>query len=460
MAVDFALVCLGSAAVFCLRFGFANPFGASLHPLRNLSPQISLRAYPGFVFLYAALTVLACMSFDLYKAARVQNGLRESFAAGRAVALATGLLVVFIFISGNGEVSRLLVTCAGAINAGTLCGWRIFRRRYAVRRAERGESVSRVLIVGTGKMGRALAAWLEGNPGLGYRVCGFLGPHVNGDARVLGSIRELRQVALAHFVDQVFVTLPADREVVKEIFLEARRLRLNLNVVPDLYDGLGWRAPVQSMGGFPVMELHGRPIPALGLAIKRFVDLAGAALGIMLTAPLLLLAAIWICCDSRGPVFYSAYRVGKKGRKFRCYKLRTMVLDADAQKENLRRTNQRSGPFFKIESDPRITRCGRWLRKLSIDELPQLWNVLLGDMSLVGPRPHPLDDFERYNLEHLQRLDVRPGITGLWQVTARRDPSFETNMKLDLEYIDSWSLRLDAAILLKTVPAVLRAEGE
>jgi len=459
VAIDFALVCAGGAAAFWLRFGFANPFAASLHSLQEFSSQISLRAYPGFVFLYAALIVLACISQDLYRTVRGQSAVEESFTVAKAVALATALLVLFIFTSGNKEVSRLVVAGAGVMNVGTLAGWRFAKRKYVLRRAQRGDGASRVLIVGAGKMGRMLAAWLEENRQLGYSVCGFLDTHVNGDARVLGSIHDLREVALAHFVDQLFVTLPADREVVKEIFFEARRLRLNLNVVPDLYDGIGWRAPVQSIGGFPVIELHGQPIPVMGLAVKRTMDIAGAALGIVLTAPILALAALWIRCDSRGPVLYSALRVGRKGRKFRCHKLRTMVAEADAQKEHLRTANERYGPFFKIENDPRVTRCGRWLRKFSVDELPQLFNVLLGDMSLVGPRPHPLDDFERYAIEHLRRLDVRPGVTGLWQVTARTDPSFETNMALDLTYIETWSLRLDLWILLRTFPVVARGEG-
>jgi lipopolysaccharide/colanic/teichoic acid biosynthesis glycosyltransferase len=151
--------------------------------------------------------------------------------------------------------------------------------------------------------------------------------------------------------------------------------------------------------------------------------------------------------------------VGRKGKKFRCYKFRTMVADAELAKERLRLSNERDGPFFKMQNDPRITRSGVWLRRFSVDELPQLINVVLGDMSLVGPRPHPLDDFELYRAEDLRRLDVKPGVTGLWQVTARRNPSFEANMALDLEYIERWSLGLDAKILLKTLPAVLRAEG-
>jgi len=253
--------------------------------------------------------------------------------------------------------------------------------------------------------------------------------------------------------------LPADREVVKEIFVEARRLRLDMNVVPDLYDGLGWHAPMHAIGGFPVLELHGQPIPAFGLAAKRVLDVFLGIVGFGLSLPIVGLAALWIVVDSPGPVFYSALRIGRKGKKFRCYKLRTMVAGADLAKEELRRSNERDGPFFKMEKDPRITQSGVWLRKFSVDELPQFINVIRGDMSLVGPRPHPLDDVELYRAEDLRRLDVKPGVTGLWQVTARRDPSFETNMELDLEYIERWSLALDFRILLKTLPVVLRAEG-
>jgi len=459
VAMDFALVCLGGASAFWLRFGIATPFGAGSLALNEISSQVATRAYAGFLVLYAALIVLACMGQDLYRTAREQSAIGESLEVAKAVFLATGLLVVFIFTTGNKEISRLVVACAGTLNIFALAGWRHAKRRYVLSRAARGKGLSRVLIVGAGKMGKALAAWFGENRELGYNVCGFLDPHPNGDARVLGSVHELRRVALAQFVDQLFITLPADRELVKEVFLEARRLRLNLNVVPDLYDGLGWRAPVQTIGGFPVIELHGQPIPVLGQAVKRAMDLLGAFLGIVVTFPILALGALWIRLDSPGPVFYSALRVGKKGRKFRCYKLRTMVTEAEAQKEQLRGANERNGPFFKMENDPRITRCGRWLRRYSIDELPQLLNVLLGEMSLVGPRPHPLDDFERYGIEHLRRLDVKPGVTGLWQVRARSDPSFETNMVHDLEYIEKWSLRLDLNILLRTISVVFEGGG-
>jgi exopolysaccharide biosynthesis polyprenyl glycosylphosphotransferase len=459
VAIDVAMVYLCGVLVSWLNFDFQNARGFTISPAEGFFAHVVAPVYSGFLLLYAALIVLCCKSQHLYRTPKELSAIEESGTVLRAVGMATALFVMFVFASGNKEISRTVVLCAGGLDVFTLAGWRYAKRIYVLRRVVRGEDTSRVLIVGAGPAGRAFAAWLEAHRHLGYTVCGFLDGNPNGDGRVLGTLPDFRRVALEKFVDQVFVALPADREAVKEIVLEARRLRLDLNVVPDLYDGLGWHAPVHTIGGFPVLELHGQPIPAFGLAAKRALDVALGCVGLVLSAPIVGIAAIWIAVDSPGPFFYSALRVGRKGKKFRCYKLRTMVAGADMAKEELRRSNERNGPFFKMEKDPRITRCGVWLRRFSVDELPQLLNVILGDMSLVGPRPHPLDDFELYEAEDLRRLDVKPGVTGLWQVTARRDPSFETNMALDLEYIERWSLALDARILLKTLPVVLRAEG-
>jgi exopolysaccharide biosynthesis polyprenyl glycosylphosphotransferase len=458
-AIDILLVCLGSAVAFVLRFGIANPFHFEVS-FRQLSLQAAMYGYPGFLLLYCALIVLGCISQHQYRTPREITCFAETLRVWKAVVLATSLLVLFIFTSGNKEISRLVVASAGCVNAVSLAGWRLAKRRYVMRRANRGEGLSRVLIIGAGRVGQAFARWIENNRYLGYSICGFLDSYPNGDKRVLGTVEDLRRVALAQFVDEVFITPPAEGKIVKQAFLEARKLRMDLHVVPDLYDGLGWRAPVHFIGGFPLLKLYGEPIPAVGLAVKRLIDVFLSSVGLVLIAPLLAIAAVWIRLSSPGPVIYVAPRVGKKGKKFTCYKLRTMVKGADASREKLRATNERNGPFFKMQNDPRVTSPGRWLRKFSIDELPQLVNVLLGDMSLVGPRPHPIDDYERYTLEDLRRLDVKPGITGLWQVTARRDPSFATSMALDLEYIANWSLRLDAKILVQTLPVVLRADGD
>ena len=276
---------------------------------------------------------------------------------------------------------------------------------------------------------------------------------------MLGKIEDLARMARVEFVDDIFITIPSERELVKDIAIIARQYRLDVKVVPELYDGLGWHAPILYVGDFPVMGLHWQPIPTFGLWVKRLFDFGFSAFASLISLPLLAALAVWIKLDSPGPVLYSSRRVGKKGRVFQCYKMRTMKANADELKESLRHRNERQGPFFKIHDDPRITRSGKFLRKYSLDELPQFWNVFKGEMSLVGPRPHPADDYERYTLDHLRRLDVKPGITGLWQVTARRDPSFETNMRLDIQYIENWSLWFDIRILIRTIPEAIRGRG-
>jgi lipopolysaccharide/colanic/teichoic acid biosynthesis glycosyltransferase len=209
-------------------------------------------------------------------------------------------------------------------------------------------------------------------------------------------------------------------------------------------------------GGEPPQEA----IPGVGAFAKRVIDVLLSSIAVLLLWPLMLAIAVVVKLESRGPVIYPSWRAGERGVPFPCYKFRTMVPEADAQRKDLRHLNQRRGPFFKIANDPRVTRLGRFLRKHSLDELPQFWNVLKGEMSLVGPRPHPLEDVEQYGPEHEQRLGVKPGMTGLWQVLARNNPSFDVCLLLDVGYIRHWSLLLDCKILLRTLPAVFAGEGQ
>ncbi len=322
-----------------------------------------------------------------------------------------------------------------------------------------GIGVRNVLIVGADKTGQELARYLEQNKHLGLAVKGFLDGNHSSHPRLLGRIEDFSRVIRAHFIDEVFLTIPSEKETVKQVAVEARKNRLDVKILPEMVDGFGWAVAMEHLGDFPVMALHQEPIPALGLFVKRSIDIGLSALALVVLSPLLALIALAIKFDSSGPVLYQSQRVGRKGRRFSCSKFRTMVCDADALKDELRRTNERQGATFKISNDPRLTRVGRFLRKYSLDELPQFWNVLTGDMSVVGPRPHPLDDYEQYSLEHLRRLDVMPGITGLWQVTAREDPSFEKNMALDLEYIENWDIWLDLQIMLRTIPAMFKGTG-
>jgi exopolysaccharide biosynthesis polyprenyl glycosylphosphotransferase len=232
-----------------------------------------------------------------------------------------------------------------------------------------------------------------------------------------------------------------------------------VRVVPDLYDGLAWNAPVEYVGQFPTIPLHRRDFPRGAFVLKRVMDLAICSVALLVCAPLMAVIALMIKMDSDGPVFYTAQRVGRKGRSFNCLKFRTMVHKAESMRSGLEHRNERSGLLFKISNDPRVTQIGYWLRRYSLDELPQFLNVLAGDMSLVGPRPPLTSEVEHYDLSHLRRLDVLPGITGLWQVEARQDPSFDNYISLDTAYVENWSLMLDLKIMTRTVGVVLSGSG-
>ncbi|MBS1852377.1 MAG: exopolysaccharide biosynthesis polyprenyl glycosylphosphotransferase [Acidobacteria bacterium] len=328
-------------------------------------------------------------------------------------------------------------------------GWYFHWRRFC------GLEAPRVLIVGADKRGQRIAAQLQDL----CVVLGFLdqGAPSPLQTKVLGRIEDLISIARATFADEVIVAIPQQRDWAQWTIREASRHHLDVKLAPDL---LGFEADAAGVDpASAIITLHREPFPASGLLWKRVTDVVVSTLLLATCLPILLLIALAIRLDSPGPVLYCAPRMGRKGQAFRCYKFRTMVREADRFKERLRQSNQRQGAFFKIVRDPRVTRIGRVLRRYSLDELPQLWNVLRGDMSLVGPRPHPLDDFQRYHLEDLRRLDVLPGLTGLWQVTARCDPSFERNMELDLEYIEHWSWWYDMRILGRTLFVVFEGSG-
>jgi exopolysaccharide biosynthesis polyprenyl glycosylphosphotransferase len=446
---DIFCVCATGVAIFCFRYFRDGHFRGGVPVLH----------YLGFLVLYAALIGLFCQNQDLYQRSRTTGPLDESFAVLKAVAMATLLLAAFIYLSGDKLISRLVVGLAAVFTAVILSTWRFWSREIVKHRVASGKDGRHVLIVGAGSVGQALATHLEENAYLGYVVKGFIDPDGIGAAGVIGKVDELSRLARINFIDEIFVTTPSERELVEKVLLQAREQHLDVKVVPELFDGLGWRVPIRYVGEFPVMELLRNPIPGFGRFIKRITDIVGSATALLLLTPVLALIALGIRIDSDGPIIYRSWRAGWKGRKFACYKFRTMVTNAEQLKDGLRHMNEREGPFFKISNDPRLTRVGRFLRRYSLDELPQFLNVLKGDMSLVGPRPHPLDDFEKYQLEHLRRLDVKPGMTGLWQVYARQDPSFERNLSLDLEYIENWSVWLDTKILLKTVPAALTGSG-
>jgi exopolysaccharide biosynthesis polyprenyl glycosylphosphotransferase len=331
------------------------------------------------------------------------------------------------------------------------------------KRYREGLETRNVLIVGAGRVAHALRNHLESLRHLGFRFKGFVAlserEAESGDADIIGDVRNCLSLARSLFVDEIFFSVPAEKKLVIALVEEARSVGIDVRVVPDLYDGLAWNAPVEYIGQFPTIPLHRRDLPIGAFLLKRVIDITGATLALVIGSPVMLMLMIATKLDSDGPVFYRAQRIGRKGRNFTCYKFRTMCVDADKLKESLKHKNERDSVLFKISNDPRVTRVGRLLRKYSLDELPQLYNVLRGDMSLVGPRPPIASEVEQYDLSHLRRLDVLPGMTGLWQVEARQDPSFDSYISLDTAYVENWSLWLDMKILARTVGVVFSGTG-
>jgi exopolysaccharide biosynthesis polyprenyl glycosylphosphotransferase len=458
LARDIALVSLNSALVLAIAVvtrGYRWPHSGSI-----ALQEVWVRGTMAALLVYGAVTVLACQNFGLYRFQPSSRRRDQLAAVCKASLLATAVLVVPWWLAQAPFATGIVLGCTAILNFAGLSWLRIREQQTLARRAAVGRDTRRVLIVGAGPLGQQLALALKQRPELQYTVCGFLDEQWRGP-KVLGKISDLVNIARAEFVDEVIIALPySQRELVEDAAIQARANRLDVKLLPDIYEAFMGGACGKFISSVPVLQLHREPIPALALRVKRVMDVLLSAAGLIVSAPLILLIALAIKLDSPGPVFYSAIRVGKKGRRFRFHKFRSMVVNADALKDSLRALNKRQGPFFKVANDPRITRIGRILRKSSLDELPQLWNVLMGDMSLVGPRPHPEDDFRRYTLEHLRRLDVKPGLTGLWQVSARQDPSFETNMVLDLEYIENWTPWMDLKIMLATFPAVVKGNGE
>jgi exopolysaccharide biosynthesis polyprenyl glycosylphosphotransferase len=409
----------------------------------------------GIAVLHATLITLMGYTEGLY--AGGSDLRQQARILGKSVLWATTVLCVAYGLQSPWPISSLICG-TGLLNFVVLLTWRCQNGR------KRGSShpvgARNVLIVGAGAMGQRVASFIDEHPEAGRKVFGFLDNERPSGERVMGRVSDLARLARTGFVDEVILAAPRDRDLTLHVLGEARRLRLDVEMVPELFGCIPVGTEVERVGDLPVICLHAERLPAVGLVLKRVVDVVGASFALTVLWPFLAVIAGLIKLDSRGSVLYGAQRAGRKSRLFRCYKFRTMVNHADEMKIRLQRRNQRSGPFFKMVDDPRITRLGHFLRRYSLDELPQLWNVLRGDMSLVGPRPHPVDEFAAYEIEHLARLDVTPGITGLWQVTARRDPSFQRGMELDRQYIRTWSLGSDFRILLKTFLAVVQGSGD
>jgi exopolysaccharide biosynthesis polyprenyl glycosylphosphotransferase len=451
------------AAVLALRFRVGTPSDvSSLNVLPSLI-QSSPNLLPFYIGWFGVCLIFFTRSYGLYGPIQHRSGLHEQRMTVQA-ALTSGLLLCGTLYLSNGEaISRVVVSLMVLFTTVLLCLRRALRRMMVYRRFRAGVETRNVLIIGAGRVGHALKNHIESLQHLGFRFKGFVAlserEAESGDADVIGDVRNCLSLARSLFVDEIFFSVPAEKKLVIGMVEEARVAGIDVRVVPDMYDGLAWNARVEYIGQFPTIPLHRRDFPIGGILVKRVLDITVASTALVMGSPIMLAIAIAIRMDSEGKTFYKAQRIGRKGRAFPCYKFRTMVHNADQLKAELEHMNERDGVLFKIANDPRITRAGRVLRKYSLDELPQFYNVLKGDMSLVGPRPPMAAEVEQYDLAHLRRLDVLPGITGLWQVEARQDPSFDSYISLDTAYVENWNLLMDLRILARTVGVVLSGTG-
>jgi exopolysaccharide biosynthesis polyprenyl glycosylphosphotransferase len=450
------------AAVMAVRVHMPEP---ASHPA-SLIPVILTSTPRNWVFYllwFGGVLVFITRSYGLYGPIQNRSGLHEQRMTLQATLTAGLLLCGALYLTHEIAISRLVVLLMVVITGALLSIRRAIWRNMEYSRYREGLETRNVLIVGAGRVAHALRNHLESLRHFGFRFKGFVAlterEAESGDADVIGDVRNTLQLARSLFVDEIFFSVPAEKKLVIALVEEARAMGIDVRVVPDLYDGLAWNAQVEYIGQFPTIPLHRRDFPIGSFLMKRMLDILLSSLALCVLSPIMLVIGIAVRLGSPGPIFYKAARIGRKGRTFSCYKFRTMVVNADKMKADLEHMNEREGVLFKIVNDPRITPVGRVLRKYSLDELPQFYNVLRGDMSLVGPRPPIASEVEQYDLAHLRRLDVLPGITGLWQVEARQDPSFDSYISLDTAYVENWSFWLDLKILARTVGVVFSGTG-
>jgi exopolysaccharide biosynthesis polyprenyl glycosylphosphotransferase len=373
-----------------------------------------------------------------------------------------------LFLLHQDNVSRLFLALLFLVQPAVMLAGRALLRRWFEARRRGGRDTNFMLVVGTGPGAQAFADHVERHPALGMRVIGHLAvvdEPQSGSASVtrsvLGDWSEISEVFRTTIVDEVAVCLPPDAaRYLEPIVAIAADEGKTVRVPRAAEEGVLIGAMREEFDGYLVHSIVHDGQRDLELALKRAVDVVGSLLALIVLSPVFLVAAVAVRVGDGAPVLFRQTRVGRHGRSFTVLKFRTMHIGAEERIEELASMNEVNGPAFKMRHDPRVTRVGRFLRRASVDELPQFVNVLRGDMSLVGPRPALPREVASYDIWHRRRLSVRPGMTGLWQVEARMEPDFDDRAQLDLRYIDQWSLWMDLRIILRTVPAVFLRSGQ
>jgi exopolysaccharide biosynthesis polyprenyl glycosylphosphotransferase len=432
--------------------------------------------------LYGIGWVGALLLFGLYRLRVRWSARTEVMDVARAalvLAVATFVLLFWLKLPNVSRQFLLLLFPSQVVL--TVASRFLLRWAFATARA-RGMNSRFILVVGTGPAAQAFADRIEAHREMGLHVIGHLAePPVesrdgleagastaaSGDRwasstrrPILGDVDDIEDVLHSRIVDEVAICLPASQLALVEPITRLCEDEGRVVRIPTDETGLTMPgARIEDFDGIRILSLVYGPDRAVALVMKRAVDIVVSAFALVVLSPLIALLALWIRARDGTPVFFRQTRIGEHGRPFKVVKFRTMIPDAEDRLSELESLNEIQGHAFKVTDDPRVTRTGGFLRALSLDELPQLWNVLRGEMSLVGPRPPLPREVDGYDIWHRRRLSMKPGITGLWQVAARREPEFDRWVRMDIEYIDRWSLWLELKIMARTIPAVIGQQG-
>lgn len=423
--------------------------------------------YLPYAAVYIAWLYLYYRGSGLYKPIRGRSWLDETYTILNGVTNATVVLLAISFVLQPLVFSRLMIMYAAAITIALLSLTRVARRVLQASLRARGIGVQRVLVVGAGEIGRSVLRTMVARRDQGFLPIGYLGENDEdggvdlGRVKGLGGFDNLARVLREQHVDHVVITLAwTHHDQILKMIRACQQRDVEVSVVPEVFQLNLKQVQVENLDGIPLLRVNGHvPLKGSNRLIKRAMDLALIILASPLLLPAFGLVALAIRLEGKGDIFYKQRRVGENGREFDMIKFRSMIPDADKLRADLIKTHELDPRHPKIKDDPRVTKVGRIIRALSLDELPNLVNVVTGQMSLVGPRPPTPDEVSLYEPWHLQRLQVKPGMTGLWQISGRSEVPFDEMCLMDIYYIENWSVVLDAQILMLTIPRVLLRHG-
>ena len=432
----------------------------------SLQTLIPFTTYAWLFLIILPLWPMLLEVNGLYSSLRMRSRRDVFFIVLRSVSLGTAILIVILFVLNIKAMSRILIIGFGGISLGLIFLKEIIVREILRTLRKKGRNIRKVLIVGSGEKARYIIDRINNNIQWGFKIIGAAVPDEMGEQKtfcginVIGRLSDISHVLRENVIDNVIFA--AGREFfgdVEKAVWACESQGVQTWLAADLFKTTIAKPRLDEFSGIPMLVFTTTPQKPWQLFAKQIIDTVGSFILLVILSPLFLIIGMIIKLTSPGPVFFKQKRMGLRGEAFTMYKFRSMVSSAEMLRAELAVYNEMGGPAFKITDDPRITKFGKFIRKVSIDELPQLWNVLTGRMSLVGPRPFPWKDTEKYEDWQRRRLSMKPGLTCLWQTKGRNIVGVDDWMRLDLEYIDKWSLWLDIKILFKTIPAVLTGLG-